>query len=205
MFYAAQGQLSTFMVAWFGQAQNIAEVAALGRLGQLFAFLSALFGMLVMPHFARVPDERFVRQYAWAVAFTLGLTAGFSAAAFAVPQPLLWLLGSRYDHLLQEVGWVVLAGAMGFAGGAIWSIHSARKWVFWGGSAFYIAGVVLVQAAFLAWVDLSSTFNVVMMGVGTSAVALVAQAPIGWMGLRRDAQRLAGGPALPAIVRDGPK
>jgi O-antigen/teichoic acid export membrane protein len=190
IFYAVQGQLATFLVAWFGQAQNIAEVTALGRLGQLFAFLSALFGMLVMPYFARIGDAVFVHRYTWAVLATLGTAGLISAAAFAFPHPLLWLLGPRYDHLLHAVGWVVLAGALGFAGGAIWTIHAARQWVFWRGTALYIAASVLAQAVFIAMVDMGSTLNAVLLGVVASGAALIAQVPIAGMGLRRDRLRL---------------
>lgn len=189
IFYAVQGQLGTFLIAWFGQAQQIAEVTALGRLSQLFAFLSAMFGMLVMPYFARVGDHVFVHRYCWAVGGTLVVAAVIGAAAFVLPEPLLWLLGARYDHLLREVGWVVLAGALSFAGGALWSVHAARKWVFWRGTALYIGSVVLAQAIFVAWVPLDSTLNVLLLGVVANATALLVQAPIAWMGLARDARR----------------
>jgi hypothetical protein len=186
IFSALQGQLGTLLVAGFGQVQSIAEVTALGRLAQVFAFLSALFSTLVMPYFARVGDDVFVRRYVWAVASTLGVAASISAAAFLLPQPLLWLLGPRYDHLLQEVGWMVLAGALGFAGGAVWTIHAARRWVFWRGTALYIAAVVAVQILFIAHADLASTLDVILLGAVASAAALLVQAPIAWMGLRRD-------------------
>lgn len=191
VFYAVQGQLSTFLIAWFGQTQNIAEVTALGRLAQLFAFLSALFGMLVMPYFARLGDDVFVHRYTWAVLATLATASLVSAAAFVLPQPLLWLLGPRYEHLLHAVGWVVLSGALGFASGAIWTIHTARKWVFWRGTAYYIAGSLLAQTVFIATVDMGSTLNAVLLGVVASATGLLAQAPIAWIGLRRDRLRVA--------------
>ena len=191
IFYAVQGQLATFLIAWFGQAQNIAEVTALGRLAQLFAFLSALFSMLVMPYFARIGDAVFVHRYTWAVLVTLGTAGVVSAAAFIFPQPLLWLLGPRYDHLLHVVGWVVLAGALGFTGGAIWTIHSARKWVFWRGTGLYIAANVFAQGAFIAMVNMGLTKNAVLLGVVAGAVSLLAQVPVAWMGLRHDRLRVS--------------
>jgi len=189
IFYAVQGQLATFLIAWFGQAQQIAEITALGRLAQLFAFLSALFGMLVTPYFGRVGADVFLQRYGWAMAGILGLAAAISGAAFMLPEPLLWLLGHRYDHLLREVGWVVLAGSLSFAGGAVWGVHAVRKWVFWRGTALYIACVVLAQALFVAWVPLDSTLNVLLLGVVASAAALLVQVPIAWMGLRHDARQ----------------
>jgi len=189
IFYAVQGQLSTFLIAWFGQAQNVAEVTALGRLGQLFAFLSALFPMLAMPYFASVADGAFRHRYWWIVALTLVTTAVIGTLGFAFPEPLLWLLGARYDHLSREVGWVVLSGALSFAGGAIWTIHSARRWVFWRFTAAYIAAVMLVQVAFVVWVDLSVTLHVIWMGVVANGVGLLCQGFVAWLGLRGDAER----------------
>lgn len=185
VFYALQGQLGIFLIAWFGQSQQIAEVSALGRLGQLFAFLSALFGMLVVPLFARMDAAGFASRYGWTAAATL-VTAGLlSITAFVLPEPLLWLLGRHYDHLLREVGWVVLAGALGFASGALWGIHAARKWVFWWGTAGYIVGVVITQSVFVMRVDLSITLNVVLMGVATNLVGLLVQGLVAWLGLRQ--------------------
>ena len=185
VFYALQGQLGIFLIAWFGQAQQVAEVTALGRLGQIFAFLSALFGMLVMPLFARLDAAAFTPRYRWVVAATLLTTVALSGAAFLVPEPLLWLLGARYQHLLQEVPYIVLAGALGFAGGALWSIRAARKWVFWRATAVYIASVLATQLVFIATVDLSATMNVVLMGVATNFAGLLAQGLVAWIGLRR--------------------
>ena len=189
-FYALQGQLGLFLIAWFGQAQQVAEVAALGRLAQLFAFLSALFGVLVMPMFARMDAGTFALRYRWAVAATLLLATLLSAAAFVLPEPLLWLLGPRYVHLLQEVPYMVLAGALGFASGALWSIHAARKWVFWRATAFYIASVLATQFVFVATVDLGSTLNVVLMTVASNFAGLLAQGLVARLGLRQDDARM---------------
>jgi O-antigen/teichoic acid export membrane protein len=191
VFYAVQGQLATFMIAWFGQAQQIAEVTALGRLAQLFAFLSALFSAVVMPYFGRVEAGVFLRRYRLVVACVLGLAAILSAVAFVLPEPLLWLLGRRYDHLLREVGWVVLAGSLSFAAGAISSVHAIRKWVFWRGTAQYIVCVTVAQGLFMAFVPLDTTLHVLLLGVVASATSLLAQVPIAWMGLARDARAAA--------------
>lgn len=186
IFFAVQGQLGTFLIAYFGKSQSIAEVTALGRLAQMFAFVSAFYAMLIVPYFAGLRRELLASRYAVAVSATVGFAAVVSVAAFAVPEPLLWLLGHRYAHLVDEVGWLMLGSAIGFAGGAIWSIHSARKWVFWWGTAAYIIAVSAAQLVFLALVDLSTTMQVLHMGVVTSTAALLAQALIAWMGFRLD-------------------
>jgi O-antigen/teichoic acid export membrane protein len=187
-FYAIQGQLSTFLIAWFGQAQGIAEVTALGRLGQIFNFLSALFAMLIIPNLARLSDAGFARRYPWAILGVLGISLILILTGFAAPQTLLWLLGYRYEHLLQEVSWSVLAGALGFAGGTIWCIHAARKWVFWAGTYFYITAITVVQSGFVLFVNMGSPLNVVLMGVAVNGVALLNQALVSWLGFKKVAK-----------------
>jgi O-antigen/teichoic acid export membrane protein len=185
VFYAVQGQLGTLLIAWFGQAQGIAEVTALGRLGQLFSFMTAVFAMLVIPHLARLPEAVFAQHYRWSLAAVLGMAMALTAAGFALPQPLLWLLGPRYDHLALEVSWSVLAGALAFAGSTIWSIHAARKWVFWSGTWTYLAAITAVQLAYVASVDLSVPLHVVWLCVAVHAVALLHQAWVAWLGFTR--------------------
>lgn len=191
IFTPLQGQVATLAIAWFGQAQGIAELTALGRLGQLFAFATALFGMLVMPSFARMDDATFRRRYVAITAATLVFTVTVSGLAFAWPEPLLWLLGHRYAHLGDEVGWMVLASALSFAGGAIWTVHFSRRWIFWRATAAHIAVVTATQLACLHALDLSRTHGVVLLAAATGLAALLMQCVVAWLGFRRDASRSA--------------
>jgi hypothetical protein len=199
-YFAVQGQLAVFLIAWFGQSQGIAEVTALGRLGQLFNFLSALFGTLIIPRLAGLPDQAFLKRYPLAVGGVLAISGLIAAVGFAVPQPLLWLLGHNYAHLSREVSWSVLAGALGFAAGTIWCIHAARKWVFWAGTWFYIGSITLVQLIFVARVDMTISLNVVLMGVAVNAAALLNQAVVSTLGLGRRLSPDQSAPVRPPII-----
>jgi O-antigen/teichoic acid export membrane protein len=195
VFYALQGQISTLLIAYFGKATAIAEVTALGRLGQMFTFLGAIYGMLVAPYFARLPRPLLPGRYAAATIGTLLLAGLISACAFEFPTPLLWLLGPRYTHLEHEVGWMVLGSSLTFAGSAFWSIHSSLRWVFWWGTACYICSVTLTQIAFLAFVDPSSTLEVLRMSAATAGAALLTQAAVARMGFRAFAAQRVHPPA----------
>lgn len=206
IFFAVQGQLGTLLISYFGQSQSVAEVTALGRLAQLFAFVMALFSMIVVPHFAGLRPELLALRYSLAVVATLAFSAGISLTALAFPEPLLWLLGHRYNHLVQEVGWLMLGGALAFAGSAIWSVHVARKWVFWWGTVAYIAVVSLAQVVFMVFVDLSSTLHVMYMSVATGTAALLVQVLVAWMGFRLErSQRAAPDASMaPLPLLDSP-
>jgi len=186
IFYALQGQIGTLLISYFGRSQSIAEITALGRLGQVFTFLSAMFGMLVVPYFASLPREALRNRYVLAVSSTLLIAVAISVIAFAFPQPLQWLLGKRYEHLGHEIGWMVLGASIGFAGGGIWSIHAARKWIFWRGTLVYIAVVTVTQLVWIASFDVSTTAGVLYMGVATSTAALLTQSLVAWLGFQSE-------------------
>lgn len=182
VFYALQGQLTTFLIAIFGKTNSIAEISALGRLAQLFTLLGAVNGALLTPYFAKLLPGVLKRRYWQAMtagtAF-VGLLVFFS---FIFPYPLLWIIGAKYKHLGPEVGWMVLSNGLGFLGALAWSIHSARKWVFWWATGCYICFVTVTQALFISFGDLSSTLNVLYLSCATNGVALLIQAMIGAAG-----------------------
>lgn len=176
VFTALQGQLLVFLISIFGKTQNIAEVAALGRLGQVFVLLGAVNATLVEPYFARLDRERLWTRYGQVVGAAIVLAAGLAAFAFLQPAPLLWFLGSKYAHLDRELGWMVAGGSLSYIGGVMWSIHSARKWIYWWGSFLYIALVTAIQAIFIACVELNTTLSVLYLGFCTNLAILAVHA-----------------------------
>ena len=63
IFYALSGQLSVLLITIFGRTAGVASVGALGRLGQIFALLSQMNGILVEPYFARLKKAYLKANY----------------------------------------------------------------------------------------------------------------------------------------------
>ena len=72
------------------------------------------------------------------------------------PQALLWLLGPQYRDLRFEVQLAVAAGAVSFFSSVLWSIHSARRFVYWWNVVFSIVLTLLVQVLFFIKADVST-------------------------------------------------
>lgn len=191
-FNALQGQLSIFLIAIFGNTQGVAEVSALGRLGQLFAILGAVNGTLLVPYFASLPPRLLTRRYTQAMALGLALAVVLAVAAFWFPEPLLWILGGKYSHLGREIGWMMLGNCLGFLAAVAWAIHSARKWIFWWGSGCYILFVTVTQVAFIAVLEPGTTVNVLYLTIATNLVILVVHAITAVVGFRRELVPSAG-------------
>jgi O-antigen/teichoic acid export membrane protein len=185
IFTAFQGQITIGIITIFGQTKSIADVAALGRLGQLFLLLGAFNSVIVEPYIAQVASRTLTRRY-WQM-FTLALVIGgcISAFAFKFPGLLIWLLGPKYYHLRSEVGLVVLGSCINYIAGVIWVMNSARKWIFWWYTSLYIGCVLLSQVACAVTLNLHTTHGVILFSVITGGTVVLAHLAGGIYGLAR--------------------
>ncbi len=174
VFTAFQGQISLLLITWFGQSQSIAEVAALGRLGQLFTILGSFNSMIIAPYIAKVAPQQLARRYFQILSLALAISATLCLIGFLFPQSLLWLLGNKYQNLGVEVSWMIAGACVNYVGGVMWTMHSARKWIYWWGSFAYIGLLLVTQILCLIFMDLSTTLNVIYFSfITTTAVLLI--------------------------------
>jgi O-antigen/teichoic acid export membrane protein len=188
IFSALQGQILVGLSAIFGSTQNIAEVSALGRIGQLFLILGAFNSVFIEPYIARVSVDLLLRRYLQILAVALTIGAIITLIGFTFPQPLLWLLGQNYASLKAEIGWVVLNGSLAYLGGVLWSMHAARRWIFWWVSIVYIITILITQVICVTIMDLGQTRSVIYFGLITTGLTLLLQASVGVRGLFSERQ-----------------
>lgn len=195
IFTAFQGQILLFLSSIFAGTQQIAEMTALGRLSQLFILLSALNGSLIAPHFAKLPAALVARRYL--IVLGLACTGGalLAGLAFVYPDPLIWLLGPSYEHLRGEIGWTMLGAVTAFVGNVMWAMNSARKWIFWWSTGFYIASVTVGQAVFLYCWGASTTRHLLLLAIGTNVLIHLVHGSTAWVGLRLERNAAARSPA----------
>jgi O-antigen/teichoic acid export membrane protein len=179
---AFQAQISLFLISIFGQTTNIAEVAALGRIGQLFAVLMTFNVVVVEPYIARLSRVRLLSTYLGFIAVTAILSIPAVLFAFAVPAPFLWLLGGNYKSLDSSVGWVVLAACINHLAGLMWIMNRSRKWLFWSGTILEVALLLTVQVAFIALVGVRTTQQAVLFTFASSFCYIVAHGYVGIYG-----------------------
>ncbi len=186
IFAAFQSQISLFLISLFGKTVNIAQVAALGRLGQLLAVFTLFNGVVIEPYMARLNRDRVLSAYLRFIVLAIACCIPVVAFAFIFPQPFLWLLGSRYQDLGSLVGWVVLSSCMNYVAGLAWIMNRARKWVFWSGSVLEVVLLLVVQTAFVAYVGVRNTRSAVLFSVASSICYIIAHGYAGVYGFWQD-------------------
>lgn len=185
IFFAFEGQITLLAISLFGKTDSIAEIAALGRIGQLFAVFSAANGMLLLPYFATVPRFLLVRRYLQILLLVLAGAGIMTAFSFLFPSPLLWLLGKQYAQLQQEVGWMVASACLSLFAGVIGTVNSARKFIFWRANFITITVLITAQVFGVLFMKLNTTLNVLYFSVLLGVVHCLIHSSIFFYGLRR--------------------
>jgi O-antigen/teichoic acid export membrane protein len=198
IWYVLNGQLAVWLVGLFGSAERVADVGALGRLGTAFAVITTVVSTLVMPYFARTDapaqlESGFVALNAFFAALTVALTA----AALALPGPILWVLGPHYAGLASELVWMVLGTAFTAWSGSLYSVACARGWVL--PAALGIGCGLLAILAGLRLFDLATVAGNLQLTTLTAFVALVVNT--GWFGASLLRHRRAAVPGLVEAAR----
>jgi O-antigen/teichoic acid export membrane protein len=175
IYQAVQGQVSLFLIAVFGHVSQIAEVAAAGRIGQLFLLLNSSNGVLVTPFFSKTPRSLFRRRYGYAICAFGAVSILVAASAKLFPGAYLLLLGSNYSNLTPQVRLVVYASAIGYFAGAMWSVAVARKWIFWWSGSLQVILLTAVQLVCVMFLPLSTSEGVLKMNIYTALGALTVQ------------------------------
>jgi O-antigen/teichoic acid export membrane protein len=175
VYQALQGQISLFLIAVFGHVSQIAEVAAAGRIGQLFLLLNSSNGVLVGPLFSKTARPLFRKRYAYAMSAVGVVALLVAASAKLFPGAYLLLLGAKYSNLTPQVQLVVYASAMGYFTGAMWAIAVARRWVFWWSGSLQMILLTLIQFVCVLFLPLSTSEGVLMMNIYVAFGALAVQ------------------------------
>lgn len=175
VFFALQGQISILLVSCFGDVRSLAEVGALGRLAQLFVMLGAFNAVIIAPTIARIPRVLLPRRYVQMLAGAAGVALGLMGASIFFPQWMLWVLGKQYLHLENELAWMTGSACLSYLAGVMWTMHSARKWIFRWSVWSYIVTGVLTQIVGILVLDLSTARNVLILGAASAFAALAVQ------------------------------
>jgi O-antigen/teichoic acid export membrane protein len=168
LFFAFQGHIGVFLISWFGKVDSIAEVGALGRISQIFVMLVAFKTVVIAPYIAKSPRQLLLRRYLFFFFSTLGFCACVVLAGFSKPNLFIWLIGPNYSQLSADLGFLLLASCINLISGMMWSMHSARKWVFAWTSWLYITTTLLVQLLCIKFIALNTVKGILLFSICTS-------------------------------------
>lgn len=164
IYYAISGQITIWLISFFGSTEGIAQIGGLGRLTMTLSVFFVLFNTLVVPRFARLPDSD--SSISFFLLNQLGLIALAVVLVLLVntfSSQLLWLLGNGYNHLNQELLMIFIAASINLVSNCTHRLLSARGIVL--PPLLYIGGLIGFQIVLVLLLDISSIMGVITFNI----------------------------------------
>lgn len=128
IYFCVSGQITIWLISFFGNTDSVAQVGALGRLGMPIGLIGTMVSTLITPRFARLPNDR-KKLLKIFFQIQLGLfILSFFVIGFTIlfPNQILWLIGNDYSNLQTELILCIIGGCLGAMAGASFGLSVNR-------------------------------------------------------------------------------
>lgn len=131
IYYCVSGQITTWLVSIFGNVNSLAQIGALGRISAILTVFLAIFNILIIPRFARLPGESNIlfKHYSRILLGTILAMCITTIVIWMGSTQILWVLGDKYSGLETELVLTIGGSCLSFIAGTTFSIYSSRGWV----------------------------------------------------------------------------
>ena len=162
IFFCLTGQITVWLMSIAGNTTGIAEIGALGRITALFTLFNTVFGILIIPRYARLESSRglLVKSYFGILIFTLITLGIICALTYLFSHQFLTILGSNYYGLETELFLYVLTTCVGLLSGLHNSLSASRGWFMRPAINISFELIALVSGIFIF--DLSTLQGVIL-------------------------------------------
>lgn len=132
IYYCVSGQITIWLISFFGNTNSIAQLGALGRLNMLLSLFSVVITTLIIPRFAKLAlDKNLLSQrFIQIMGILVVPLSAVVVVVYLFPTPILWLLGDAYKGLPFELLLSVVGSCIGLMTGIVFSLYNCRGWAF---------------------------------------------------------------------------
>jgi O-antigen/teichoic acid export membrane protein len=165
VYYTFFSQITIWLASLLGTSSSLAQAGALGRLAMLFTLITVMFSTLILPRYARLPEDKNVllSRYVIYHAGFLILSGLIVVTTMLFPHEILWVLGSQYQDLSSELVLTISASCLSIISGVSFSLYSSRGWVI--KPIYAIPLNLLTLVACIMLLDLSSLKGILTLSV----------------------------------------
>lgn len=175
IYFCIQGQLNVLLLGYFGNATQIAQLGALGRISVLLVVLQSVFSSIVMPRFSVLRDRReMLHKYCAAVALFVCLIAVFLTGAALFPSAVLAVLGDKYAGLHGELLLILGSAALWVIEALLFSLNMSRAWIM--PSWIQVVITLALQGVLLCFMRVDSIATVVIFSSISPVVSIAVYA-----------------------------
>lgn len=174
IYYLLQGQISTFLLGLYGATRAIAEVGALGRLGQVIGIVMLVNGFFIQPYFARITDHGLYALRTLQLVLLIIIGSGLVTAS-SILTPGIWLaiLGENYSGLASELVIALTGAQLSVVGGILYTVVIATRRT--QGQWLQIPLGLGIQIVYLMFVKIAGSQEALILNLLPAATYVVLQ------------------------------
>jgi O-antigen/teichoic acid export membrane protein len=181
IYYCISGQITIWVISIFGSTTAVAQIGALGRISMILGLFVGLFSFLVIPRFARLTKDspqlrsRYVQLHFGLLLFS-AIVISF---VWIFQSQFLWVLGSGYADLNDELILSIIGSCMGLISGQSFTLATSRGWA--------IKPIISIPISILAMVlgillfDISTLRGVLIYNIFLGAIQVIVNATYGYI------------------------
>jgi hypothetical protein len=183
MFYCLQGQITIWIITVFGKVSGIAEIGALSRLGLILTIVNPVVNSIIVPSYARCQSIELLKKRYWQfITGFLAFAGVMLLIASTFSTQILWILGSKYAHLNNELMLVMVGSLINNLTTMIWGLNYAKAWV--DRSWLTIPTTIAMQALLLFALDLSTVRGAIIFGLFSAIPSLGVNLYMSFRGMK---------------------
>lgn len=128
IYFCFSGQITVWLLSMFGSTTSIAQIGALGRFSVAMSIASAIFGVIAVPRYARLPNSKklLLKWYATLNIILIIFSLIIISIAWLFPEQLLWILGKDYKNLTNEILIIITSSCLNLIASSSFSLYSHR-------------------------------------------------------------------------------
>ena len=130
IYYCLSGQITIWLISIFGNTAAVAQIGALGRLAMMLSVFSSLISTLILPRFARLPNDKIklLKTFYLVQLVLLSIGCLVMSLVYLFPAEILWILGKDYSNLKAELLLSVTGSCLGLLAGSSFGLAASRGW-----------------------------------------------------------------------------
>ena len=185
IYHCISGQISIWLISFFGTTNSISQIGALGRMAVGFTVFSSLFSTLVVPRFARLDSnkQQLLKRFLLiqVLTFLISLILLFSIWLFS--DQILWVLGKNYYGLNYELMLVGAINCIGLIGGVCSQLVLSRGWFL---KPYFLIGLNFSSTVIsITFFNVSSLVGVLYFSIAVSIMAYLMDVIYGLISINK--------------------
>lgn len=171
VYYCISGQISLWLISFFGSSTSLAEIGALGRIAIMLNLISVMFATLVIPRFSRInadEGDTVKRNFLFSIAAAILILLLVVLFSYVFDNQVLSLLGDAYVNLNSELHLLIIGSSIATLAGIATTLIRSRGHIInpWIGISASLLAIVTGAMIF----EVSSLLGVIYFNIWIASI-----------------------------------